>query len=484
MGRPSKGARWWFDKGQKKYFIRDGETKFSLGFGKEADDHETRVERELAKYIAEKHAGDRLKIRNQDVGDVLVADIISKYIDVRITKWQLDYDGPPARQHEVEARLSVLLDFFGGMSVEEINDDSVSEFIDYLDELAFQRAAAKAQAKHDKLKRRRDYKPENDPGMEPVERKFNPQAAVRYLDDLRAAVGVAHRKKLIRHLVTVPSPKNYKPRSAVFTRKQVADLIRAAWRKKGMAFVDGKPVKEVHIWRHMARFLLIAIYTGSRKGKVWRVSFADEKDRPWVKLRKVRTQDGGTRWRGTFFRLGDDEQAHATKAAPEIEVPARLVAHFVRWRDLGMDYPCEDIQGHAGDPSKAMRKLFKEVLGDDSDAVIHTLRHTAATWLVYRAELPLAAIAGYLGMSIETLVRRYAKVRKTDQIAIGQAFTQSRAGAEFEDDIVGHGSGLGRFAPQKALTETDRNKPEQNGEESKGNRNSSMKSMDAKRQAA
>ncbi|MGO8377360.1 hypothetical protein ACC745_16775 [Rhizobium ruizarguesonis] len=486
MGRPSKGARWWHDKATDRFFIRDRinskEEKFSLGFGKRDEpDHERRVEAELAKYIAKKHAGQKLSVKHQDASQVVVADVVAKYIEVRILKWELydEYEGPPARVHELQARLSVLLDFFGEMTIEEIDHTTVEEFVDHLDNLTFQREVAKALSKYEKDKKRRDWKPERDTGSEPVTKGFNPKAAIRYLDDLNAAISTAAKTKLLRYAVKVPTPRDYKPREAVLTRKQLADLIGTAWRKRGHAFINNRPVKDAYIWRHLARFLLIAIYTGSRKDKVWRVSFKNEKDRPWVEFKEVRGNKGA--FTATFHRLGDSEVQRKKKQAPEIPVPGRLAAHLFRWREKGLSYPCEGLDGHAGNPSGAMSNLFNEVLGEDHDVVIHTLRHTAATWLVARAELPLAAIASYLGMSVETLVRRYAKVRKVDQARVGKAFTQSRAGSEYEGEHDGSDLRSGRFVPpkaSKALTETDRNETDGSVSESVGNQKNVMKSED------
>ena len=58
----------------------------------------------------------------------------------------------------------------------------------------------------------------------------------------------------------------------------------------------------------------------------------------------------------------------------------------------------------------------------------------------------LANVAGYLGMSTETLVRRNAKFRKSDQILIGRTITESRVGVEFKDDEeIISANGNGRF---------------------------------------
>ncbi|ANL64788.1 integrase family protein [Rhizobium phaseoli] len=489
MGRPSAGARWWHDKKNDKFFIRDvvdgKSVKFSLGFGvADEPDFKRRREAEVAKYVAQKHAGERQRIKHQDASDVFVAEVIASYIKVRIHEWEFyEYDNPPARVDELEARLRILLDFFGQMTVTQIDHETVRDFVDFLDERTYQRKLAMAQKSYEKVKKRRDWKPETDTGPRHVEKGFNPKAAIRYLDDLNSAIEVAvKRTKLLKYGTVVPTPKDYKPRTAVFTRKQVADLIKAARRKRGHAFIGKKPVKNASIWMHLARFLLIAIYTGSRKDKVWRTSFRNERDCPWVEFK-----GSGSSKIAIYHRIGDKEVEHAKKLAPTIPVPTRLAAHLERWKRMGLKHPCQGLEGSVGNPRTAMENLFAEVLGDDHDAVIHTLRHTAATWLVSRAELPMAAIASYLGMSVETLVRRYAKVRMIDHIRVGRSFTQSRAGSEHHSDPDSTEFHSGRFVPpvmSSDLTDTDRNKSVSNGSKRAENQNNAMNTVNGGDDAA
>ncbi len=63
MGRPAKGVRHWYDKQQKRYFIRDGKLKISLGFGREAENHLERADLEVARYIAERQAVAQQKLK-------------------------------------------------------------------------------------------------------------------------------------------------------------------------------------------------------------------------------------------------------------------------------------------------------------------------------------------------------------------------------------------------------------------------------------
>ncbi|MFN3319397.1 MAG: hypothetical protein ACK43M_11665 [Allorhizobium sp.] len=442
MARKYTGARVWLDEKQDRFFIRDtvdGQTvKINLYFGKADPDHVAKKDAALAQYIMEKQAGSRQRLKNQETSSTLVADVITKYIDVRINNPTLyNYKAPPARVEELQDRLYILNEFFGATPLSDLSYEKVAGFVAFLDERTYQRKLKIAAAKYEKLKLRRSWTPENDTGPEEVKKVSNPKAAIRYIDDLNAAIAVAHKHNMVKNPIKVPSPADYERREFVLTRSQVAALIHAARRKRGLAFIDNKPVREAQIWMHLARFILIAIYSGSRKDKVFRVGYKRVPNGPWVDLRA----DGAI-----LHRLGSKDTKYLTKVANTIPLPDRLAAHLRRWQKMGLRYPCQDLEGKCGDPSGALENLFNEVLGEDNEAVVHTFRHTAATWLVASSKLPLSAIAVYLGMSIETLVRRYAKVRDEELKKVALVLTQSIGNPKRDID----------FTPSKPLTVIDR----------------------------
>ncbi|MBA9034310.1 hypothetical protein [Rhizobium leguminosarum] len=468
MGRTAKPARAWFDEATKKWHIRDGSVKFSLGFGKEVSDYKTRCEAAIRRYLAEKDAGDRLKLKNQEVGDVLVTDVLAKYLEVRITKHKPDrhFPHPLSRPEDTINRLLSLTEFWAGKTIDEIDEDTRDAFIDFLHKKAVARARGLSERRwaqwnerkaklHDaavareqrRIQERRKSLPEPrkklpppPPVFNPASVEFNDKASTRYLEDLRSAITVAVRKRMLKYAVPVPLLAKYPSRSSTFTKEEVSRLIDHAASKRGIGWIDGKPVKDLPIWAHLARFMIMAIYTGSRKSKITRASFNDEPDRPWIEIRKIQnSKTGKQEWRGFFHRLGKAEIQYDNKRAPGIEIPLVLVRHLIEWKQQGIVYPCAFPYGSSGQEqpgeiARAMRKCIREVFGRDTKKVIHTFRHTAATWLVGRPELPMAAIASYLGMSIEVLMRTYNHIRKTDHVMVGKAFTDGKVGEEFADD--------------------------------------------------
>jgi integrase len=92
-------------------------------------------------------------------------------------------------------------------------------------------------------------------------------------------------------------------------------------------------------------------------------------------------------------------------------IPRRLLAHLRCWHPLGQRYPVEFNGGPVKDVDKAFRcniehaGLHAKTTGLDGVSP-HILRHTAATWLM-QAGTDLWEAAGYLGMSVQTLLDRY-----------------------------------------------------------------------------
>ncbi|NKQ88177.1 hypothetical protein [Rhizobium ruizarguesonis] len=464
MGRRSEGIRPWYDEKAKKWHIRDPDpnaerAKWSLGFGKEDPGSKARAWDEVAKYKARKEADGRLHMTRQSTSDVTVADVIAFYVDRRIENFVPDDDYPHelVRQEDVLGRLKVLLDFFQDLPLESINRVRCLDFgkfvhnreIErartlharkydiYLDKLAAynRKVAAREQFIADLADRGwnrvlpplRSYPPAEPEPFDPATIPYRRSAARRYLEELSAALTFAVHYELIRHKIHIHLPPKYDPREHSFTLADVRKTIKSAYHYKGMGWVDGKPVKGLPTRRHLARFAFLAITTGSRKDKVERVGFEDEGDRPWIDLwQQIDAETGELVWKGRYHRLGDDEVEHENKKAPDLPIPEIVVRRLVRWRNQGIKYPCaypyhRTGKEEPGDVKDGMRALFTEVFGDDHEAVIHTFRHSAATWLCAQKDLPLPSIAAYLGMSTETLVKTYAKHREEDLQKIASA---------------------------------------------------------------
>jgi integrase len=112
---------------------------------------------------------------------------------------------------------------------------------------------------------------------------------------------------------------------------------------------------------------------------------------------------------GIFYRLAQGKRA-TNKRQPPAPIPPRLLAHMRRWQRLRL------VEGHFvefnGKPIASVKTAFSRAVrlanlsSEGGKIVPHTLRHTAATWLV-QSGVPVWQAAGYLGMSTDILDRVY-----------------------------------------------------------------------------
>ena len=84
--------------------------------------------------------------------------------------------------------------------------------------------------------------------------------------------------------------------------------------------------------------------------------------------------------------------------------------------------------GWNGKPIKSVKIGFASAVkkaGLDKHVTPHTLRHTAATWLMDEGH-KLWTVANYLGMSTQVLEKTYAKRHPDYQIEMVGAFNRKR----------------------------------------------------------
>ena len=110
--------------------------------------------------------------------------------------------------------------------------------------------------------------------------------------------------------------------------------------------------------------------------------------------------------RGISYRKQIGKRATKKRQTPA-PVPPRLLAHMRRWARLKLIAEC--FVEFNGKPVASVKKGFKRAVGLARLTVKvtpHTLRHTAATWLMQRG-VPVWEAAGFLGMSAEVLLGTY-----------------------------------------------------------------------------
>jgi integrase len=184
------------------------------------------------------------------------------------------------------------------------------------------------------------------------------------------------------------------------TRKEAAALIWHCWRYREKQTVHagtskGRPkFTERRPLRHVARFILIGLYTGTRAGVIATASPIPELGRSFVDLD-----------RGIFYRKPIGKRATKKRQTPA-PIPPRLLVHMRRWKARLIATCFVEFNGK---PVSSVKKGFQSgvrLAGLPGRVTPHTLRHTAATWLMQRG-VPIWEAAGFLGMSTEVLEDTY-----------------------------------------------------------------------------
>ena len=216
-------------------------------------------------------------------------------------------------------------------------------------------------------------------------------AAARELQYLRAAVNFAAKEKILSGTIALDMPPKSQPRDRWLTRNEAARLLWAAWRHKETQ--RGQETRR-HTRRHIARFILVGLYTGSRAGVICAAGFEPGHGRGYVDLDA-----------GVFYRHAAGRH-QSRKRAPPVPVSDRLLAHLRRWRDRQI---CRDaiVEWHGRGVAR-VSKGFKAVCVEAGldDVHPHVLRHTAATWLMQKGA-DMWQAAGLLGMTVQTLQQVY-----------------------------------------------------------------------------
>jgi hypothetical protein len=150
-----------------------------------------------------------------------------------------------------------------------------------------------------------------------------PIAAYRDLKILAAAINRYLKKKIggVQMRFSPVLPDAPEERQRWLTRDEVARLIWIAWRKRRNTD-SGKPGR--HTSRHIARYILVAIYTGSRNGGICGAALMPTIGRGYVDVD-----------RGIFKRKPDDKK-ETSKRQPTVPIAPRLLAHLRRWQRLGI----------------------------------------------------------------------------------------------------------------------------------------------------
>lgn len=144
--------------------------------------------------------------------------------------------------------------------------------------------------------------------------------ARRDLEMFRAAINHHRQEGLHDRIVSVVMPDKRPPRERWLTRSEAARLVWAAYRFR---VPDAKGGWSHFPRRHIARFMLAALYTGSRAQVIAQAALQREIGRPYVDLEC-----------GILYRRPEGDK-ETKKRRPAVPVPVQLLAHLRRWKRKG-----------------------------------------------------------------------------------------------------------------------------------------------------
>lgn len=343
MPTPAKGPRLWLRKARRDkrgritrkalWLIRDGEYVKSTGCS--ADDR-AGAEIAFTAYLNRKQiTGTAQGARHPS--QIPVATVIALYSEAKAHKH--------ARPHETAARFENLLAFLGDDTLADIDGDRCREY-------AAQRSTD--------------------------------AAARRELEDLRSAINLHCQEGKCSELVKIVLPERRQARERSLTRQEAAQLIRHAWRYREIQ--KGTPTGR-RSRRHLAKFSLVAAYTGTRASAICGAALEPTPGSGWIDTE-----------RGVFYRRPAGKR-QTKKRQPAIPLPAGLLAHIRRWKRMGQRYVVE----WNGNPVRSISKGFRNAVrgcGLGPDVTPHVWRHTCVTWMMQRG-VPAFEAAGYAGMTIQ-----------------------------------------------------------------------------------
>lgn len=334
MPRKPAGARLYWRKDKQTYIIRDTRRpEKSTGTCNRTD-----AEKILAGYIASKDtvAGSR---RADQISVSEVLDIYGREHAVTV-----------AAPERIGFAIDALVAFWGALSVADVKGETCRRY-------------AKSRVRRFK---------------DGTTRSITAGTVRRELNVLQAAINYCHREGYLLTPATVTLPKAPPSRDRWLTRDEAARLIWAAYRSP-----QGK---------HLARFILIAIYTGTRKEAILGLSFHSN-----ISGGRIDVE------RGLMYRRGAGERETNKRRKP-VRLTRHLLSHCKRWQKNGARWAVEIDGQRLGNVKHAFEGARERA--NLPDVTPHVLKHTAITWAMQKG-LQVEDAADYFDTSAETIRKVY-----------------------------------------------------------------------------
>lgn len=357
------------------WIIKDGDQQTPTGCG--LVDLE-RAKQFLHEYCVKKYAEKPPKAGLEE-DSVYIADLIRHYLEANAS-W---LEGKKAdKRRDIINQFKRLNEFWGGMTVDKINKLTSTQY----------------------------------------QAGRNPNSVRGELEMLRAVVnfGAAEGKvKLaLKHNYAIPP----KPQARIhFLSLAEAIALYKAARRRCHSF---KGRKTHRITTHIARFIVVALMTGTRSERISAASFEREPGRPWIDLEN-----------GIYYRRAGQEFVPLNKRADPIQIPDRLLRLLRIWYRDDKARGVEGCQylihyhGRSVDCRKGFYSLKNDVLSKERARQInrHTLKHTCVTWLLAEGA-SVEEVASYVSTTPEIIRKVYGHLIPGQHGVVNAVFSKRRVG--------------------------------------------------------
>lgn len=221
--------------------------------------------------------------------------------------------------------------------------------------------------------------------------------ARRELGTLRAALRYCETEGYLTAAPRVWLPEKPAGRERWLTRSEAARLLNAA--------------RRLSRGRHLARFILIALYTGTRKRAILSLQWQPNTDGGHVDLEH-----------GVMYRQSQFSRRTKKRQTP-VRLPRQLLAHLRRWQRASRQHVVE----YDGEPVREIRKAWAAAItaAGIEPATPHCLKHSAVTWSMQRGG-DMWAKASYFGTSRDTLERVYGHFHPDHQRSAVEAMERKK----------------------------------------------------------
>lgn len=340
MPRPRKGPRLYLRKrpGQASvYVIRDGETEVSTGCAATDVDGASQA---LRDYLADHFRPDTAE---RSLNRISCAEVLMLYLT------DLPADSPT--RHTIRYHVKALSAYWGEKSLADVKGSTCRAFI-------LQRTMPNG------------LRGSQSGETHSTQKLVKSSTARQELKTFQAAINHWHRESPLSAVPKVSLPKPGARRERVLERSEVARMLWACRRLSREGHKAAKGAVQYTDYSHVARFILIGLYTGTRHNAILALRWQRNPSSGYIDLD-----------RGIIFRRGDNEP-ETTKRRPPVRINPTL-SRFLRAARKSEDDEVSYVVSGSGTRIQKLRRAWNTVrrsAGLGPDVTPHTLRHTCVSW--------------------------------------------------------------------------------------------------------